>query len=89
MQNLLSAMKKGSRIVLNEGVLPEPLTLERSEERIAWVMDMETITTFNARKRPLEDSKKLCRDAHPGLKLRPALKPAASIMSIMKLVLEE
>ncbi|KAJ1709113.1 putative O-methyltransferase [Aspergillus flavus] len=89
MQNPLPAMKKGSRIILNEGVLPEPLTLERGEERSTWIMDMEMITTFNARKRPLEDSKKLCRDVHPGLKLRHGLKPAASIMSIMKLVLEE
>lgn len=35
LQNLLPVMKKGSRVILNEGVLPEPLSLGRSEERIA------------------------------------------------------
>ncbi|KAE8329603.1 hypothetical protein BDV39DRAFT_213726 [Aspergillus sergii] len=89
LQNLLSAMKKGSRVILNEGVLPEPLTLGRSEERIARIIDIEMITTFNARERPLEDWKTLCRDAHPGLRLRRIFKPAGSIMSIMEFVLEE
>ncbi|QRD92482.1 putative O-methyltransferase [Aspergillus flavus] len=89
LQNFLPAMKKGSRIILNVGVLPEPLTLGRSEERIARIMDMEMITTFNARESPLEDWKKPCGDAHPALKLRRIFKPTGSIMSIMEFVLEE
>ncbi|RAQ45435.1 O-methyltransferase [Aspergillus flavus] len=89
LQNLLPATKKGSRVILNEGGLSEPLTMGRSEERIARIMDMEMITTFDARERPLEDWKKLCRDAHLGLKLRRIFKPAGSIMSIMEFVLEE
>ncbi|OOF90715.1 hypothetical protein ASPCADRAFT_211898 [Aspergillus carbonarius ITEM 5010] len=89
LQNLLPVMKKGSRVILNEGVLPEPLSLGRSEERIARIMDMEMITTFNARERPLDDWKKLCQDAHPGLKLQRSFKPAGSIMSIMEFVMEE
>lgn len=52
-------------------------------------MDMEMITTFNARERPLDDWKKLCQDAHPGLKLQRSFKPAGSIMSIMEFVMEE
>ncbi|KAK1146254.1 hypothetical protein N8T08_003344 [Aspergillus melleus] len=83
LQNILPAMKKGSRVILNEGVLPEPLTLAKGEERIARIMEMEMITTFNARERPLEDWKKLCQGAHPGLKLQRFYKPAGSIMSIM------
>lgn len=53
------------------------------------IMDMEMITTFNARESPLEDWKKPCGDAHPALKLRRIFKPTGSIMSIMEFVLEE
>lgn len=34
-KNLVPALRKGSRIIINDGVLPEPNTLPRVEERIA------------------------------------------------------
>ena len=34
-QKLVPAMQNGSRLLINEGVLPEPNTLPRGEERIA------------------------------------------------------
>lgn len=34
-QSTIPAMKNGCRLIINDGVLPEPNTLPRSEERIA------------------------------------------------------
>ncbi|PYI06965.1 hypothetical protein BO78DRAFT_429259 [Aspergillus sclerotiicarbonarius CBS 121057] len=77
------------RAVLNSTVAPTARSVQDLNLGDRDIMDMEMITTFNARERPLEDWKRLCQDAHPGLKLRRSFKPAGSIMSIMEFVLEE
>ncbi|KAL1987596.1 hypothetical protein VTN96DRAFT_3196 [Rasamsonia emersonii] len=87
-KNLVPALRKGSRIIINDGVLPEPNTLPRVEERIARIMDLEMMTTFNARERPLADWVKLCSDADPRLKLRRVSKPEGSVMSILEFVFD-
>lgn len=51
-------------------------------------MDLEMMTTFNARERPLADWVKLCSDADPRLKLRRVSKPEGSVMSILEFVFD-
>ncbi|KAL4952517.1 S-adenosyl-L-methionine-dependent methyltransferase [Aspergillus filifer] len=84
LKSLVPAMRNGARLIINDGVLPEPNTLPRSEERIARIMDLEMMTTFNARERPLSDWVKLCADADARFKLRSVSKPEGSNLSILE-----
>lgn len=52
------------------------------------IMDLEMLTTFNARERPLADWVGLCAEADNRLKLRSVSKPEGSIMSILEFVYE-
>lgn len=52
-------------------------------------MDLEMLTTFNARERPLGDWIKLCQNADSRLKFRAISKPKGSVMSIMEFVFED
>ncbi|GAD92073.1 hypothetical protein AN5415.2 [Paecilomyces variotii No. 5] len=88
-KNLVPAMKKGSRLIINDGVLAEPNTLPTIEERISRIMDLEMMTTFNARERPLADWVKLCSDADSRLKLRSISRPEGSVLSILEFVFDE
>ncbi|KAL5041838.1 hypothetical protein BDW71DRAFT_157729 [Aspergillus fruticulosus] len=87
-KNLIPAMRPGSRLIINDGVYPEVNTLPKGEERIARIMDLEMLTTFNARERPLADWVKLCADADSRLKLRSVSKPEGSVMSILEFVFD-
>jgi 6-hydroxytryprostatin B O-methyltransferase len=51
-------------------------------------MDLEMLTTFNARERPLADWVSLCAEADNRLKLHSVSKPEGSIMSILEFVYE-
>ncbi|KAL4816688.1 S-adenosyl-L-methionine-dependent methyltransferase [Aspergillus spinulosporus] len=88
-KNLIPAMRQGARLIINDGVYPEVNTLPKGEERIARIMDLEMLTTFNARERPLADWVKLCADADRRLKLRSVSKPEGSVMSILEFVFDE
>ncbi|KAL2824231.1 S-adenosyl-L-methionine-dependent methyltransferase [Aspergillus cavernicola] len=87
-QSLIPAMQNGSRLLINDGVYPEPNTLSRGEEKIARIMDLEMLTTFNARERPLADWVQLCASADSRLTLRSVSKPNGSVMSILEFVFE-
>lgn len=52
-------------------------------------MDLEMLTTFNARERPLADWIKLCENADSRLKFRTVSKPEGSVMSILEFVFED
>lgn len=52
-------------------------------------MDLEMLTTFNARERPLTDWVKLCENADSRLKFRAISKPEESVMSILEFVFED
>ncbi|KAL4923597.1 S-adenosyl-L-methionine-dependent methyltransferase [Aspergillus undulatus] len=88
LRSLVPAMGNGARLLINDGVLPEPNTLPRGEERIARIMDLEMMTTFNARERPLADWVKLCSDADSRFKLRSVSKPDGSNLSILEFVFD-
>lgn len=52
-------------------------------------MDLEMLTTFNARERPLMDWVKLCENADSRLKFRAISKPQGSVMSILEFVFDD
>ncbi|KAL4893186.1 S-adenosyl-L-methionine-dependent methyltransferase [Aspergillus ambiguus] len=86
---LIPSMRNGSRLVINDGVLPEANSVPRSEERIARIMDLEMLTTFNARERPLADWVKLVSNTDTRLKFRAVSKPEGSVMSVLEFVFED
>ncbi|EON68389.1 hypothetical protein W97_07647 [Coniosporium apollinis CBS 100218] len=88
LENLVPALKDGARLIVMDGVLPEPNTLPKSEERIIRIMDMEMMTTFNAREREIEDWRALFTKSDPRLKLRNVVKPSGSVNSTMEVIFE-
>jgi 6-hydroxytryprostatin B O-methyltransferase len=52
-------------------------------------MDMEMMTTFNARERPLADWVKLCSGVDSRLKLHSVSKPEGSVLSILEFVFDD
>lgn len=52
-------------------------------------MDLEMMTMFNARERPLADWVKLCSDADNRLKLRSISRPEGSVLSVMEFILDD
>lgn len=52
-------------------------------------MDLEMLTTFNARERPLTDWVRLCQNADDRLKFRGVSKPEGSVMSVLEFVFED
>ena len=59
LQALIPALKKGAKVILNDGVMPEPGKLPPSMERLNRVRDMAMMLMFNARERMESDWKDL------------------------------
>ena len=83
---LVPAMKPGSRLIVVDGVLPPPNTMPSSEERLIRIMDLEMMTTFNAKEREIEDWTSLFAQADPRLKLHNVIRPPGSVNSILEVV---
>ncbi|KIX06362.1 uncharacterized protein Z518_04338 [Rhinocladiella mackenziei CBS 650.93] len=89
LKNLLLAFKPNSRLLVMDGVLPEPGSMPTSEERLIRVMDLEMMTNFNAKERDLDDWRNLFVKADPRLKVVKVVKPPGSVNSIIEAALEE
>lgn len=84
---LVPALKRGSRLIVMDGVLPAPNTIPPSEERLLRIMDMKMMT-FNAKERELEGWIKLFAGADPRLRLKYVTKPPGSANSILEVVFD-
>ena len=89
LRNLVSALQNGSRIVVMDGVMPEPNVLPKSEERIMRIMDLEMMTTFNAKERERADWEALYSAADARLKLKSVVRPEGIAQSVMEVVFDE
>ncbi|KAK8049263.1 O-methyltransferase-like protein [Apiospora phragmitis] len=78
LQSLVPALRKGARIIINNGMLPEPGTLSYVDERSIRTLDVVMLTVTNSRERELNDWRKLFRDADPRYKFLRAWKPSKS-----------
>ncbi|KAF8850350.1 S-adenosyl-L-methionine-dependent methyltransferase [Acephala macrosclerotiorum] len=77
---LIPALKKGARIVINDGTLPEPGTAGYVEERSMRTMDLFMQVTVNAREREVDDWAELFKQADERFKFLKAWKPEKSRM---------
>lgn len=88
LKSMVPALKSGSRLIVMDGVLPEPNTIPKSEERIIRIMDIEMTTTFNAGERERESWEALFAMADERLRLKNVKKPLGSISSVMEVIFE-
>ena len=86
---LVPAMRPGSRLIVTDGILPPPNTMPPSEERLIRIMDLEMMTSFNAKEREIEDWTSLFAQADPRLKLHNVIKPPGSVNSIFEFVFDQ
>lgn len=77
---LRPALRKGAKVVINDGTLPEPLTASYLQERNIRTMDAFNQVTVNAREREIDDWSELFRLADERYKFTGAWKPENSHM---------
>jgi hypothetical protein len=80
LQALIPALRKGSRIIVNDGALPEPGTVSYLEEKTARTMDAFMQVTVNAREREGDDWRALFRRADERFSVVRIWKPEGSAL---------
>lgn len=87
LRNLKPALKRDSRIVIMDTVLPLPGTTSLLHERQLRVRDLTMQQVFNAKERELEDWVQLVADA--GLKIVDVVQPTGSAMGLLHVALND
>ncbi|KAE8329587.1 hypothetical protein BDV39DRAFT_213720 [Aspergillus sergii] len=77
---LIPVLKKGAKIVINDGVIPDPGTVPWMEYRSMRCMDLLCLSVSNAGERALDDWRDLFKAADPRFKFLNAWKPPKSTM---------
>jgi 6-hydroxytryprostatin B O-methyltransferase len=88
-QNVVPAMKKGSRIIVMDGVMPEVGEISNFVLRMNTSMDLQMMAAFNAKERRKEDWTKLFHEADKRLTVKGFQQPPGSALSLIEVVLEE
>lgn len=84
LQALIPALRKGSRVLINDGALPEPGTAGYIEERTMRTMDLFMQVTVNAREREADDWAQLFKQADARFKCNRVWCPEGSRMSFIE-----
>jgi hypothetical protein len=84
LQALRPALRKGAKVVINDGALPEPRTAGYVEERSMRTMDLFMQVTVNAREREADDWRVLFERADERYKFEKIWKPEGSRMWFME-----
>ncbi|KAI9729538.1 MAG: hypothetical protein M1834_006734 [Cirrosporium novae-zelandiae] len=84
LRSLIPALKPGARIVINDGVLPEPNTDSAWDEKITRTMDLVMLTLLNAQERTVSEWKSLFERADPRYKFLGASHPDGCRMWIIE-----
>jgi len=81
---LVPAMKPGARLLINDGILPEPGSIGRKEEKSIRTMDLIQFVVVNGREREVEDWKSLLKQADERFEFLKAWKPEKSHMWLIE-----
>ncbi|CZR64269.1 related to sterigmatocystin 7-O-methyltransferase precursor [Phialocephala subalpina] len=84
LQSLVPALKPGARVLINDGILPEPGTVGGMEEKSIRTMDLLQFVTCNGREREVQDWKDLFRQADERFQFSKAWKPEKSHMWLIE-----
>ncbi|QKX63471.1 uncharacterized protein TRUGW13939_10641 [Talaromyces rugulosus] len=83
---LVPALRQGSRLVINDYVLPEVGTMSLTKERAVRDMDLIMLTLFNAREREEADWIELFRKADPRFSVVRIWTPEGATMAIIEVL---
>lgn len=86
LRQLIPALKKGARVVINDHCLPEPNTESPHDEKIIRTMDLVMLTLLNAQERTEGEFRKLFKDADPRFVFKGVTRPEGCRMSIVEAV---
>lgn len=87
LQNLVSSMKPGARIVVMDTILPLPGTVPAPQEAALRVRDLTMAQSFNSNERERSDWIELFASTSPPLRLNKECQPTGSVMAVMELIL--
>ncbi|KAL3422651.1 o-methyltransferase [Phlyctema vagabunda] len=88
LRQLIPALKKGARIVINDHCLPEPNTQSPRDEKIMRTMDLVMLTLLNAQERTEEEFRSLFAQADSRFAFKGVTQPEGCRMSIIEAVWE-
>nr|QKG86290.1 O-methyltransferase [Aspergillus sp. FM242] len=88
LKRLLPALKKSTRIIIMDTVLPRPGSIPSAEERLLRARDMTMLQAFNSLERDLDDWKELLKGVDERLSLVNVVQPVGSVMSAMEVAFE-
>jgi 6-hydroxytryprostatin B O-methyltransferase len=88
LQQLVPAMRRGSRIVIMDSVLPRPGSIPSTKERLLRVRDLTMLQVFNSCERDLDDWTQLLSLADKRLRLTHVAQPRGSVMSLLTVTLD-
>ncbi|KAK8123895.1 hypothetical protein PG999_003813 [Apiospora kogelbergensis] len=83
LRNHIPALRKGTKIVINDNVLPEPGVMSNWQENRLRSMDLTMTEIQNSHERELDDWKQIIRTASPGFVFQWAKQPPGSNLWIM------
>ncbi|KAH8588090.1 S-adenosyl-L-methionine-dependent methyltransferase [Bisporella sp. PMI_857] len=86
LRQLIPALKRGARVVINDHCLPEPGQESLWDEKIIRTMDLVMLTLLNAQERMAGDFEELFKEADPGFKFLGVARPEGCRMSIVEAV---
>lgn len=88
-QNVVPVMKRGSRIIVMDALMPELGETSNFVLRMNTSMDLQMMAVFNAKERTKGDWIELFRQADERLIVKEIRQPRGSILSLIEVVLEE
>ena len=86
LKQLIPALKKGARVMINDHCLPEPNTESLWDEKIMRTMDLVMLTLLNAQERTEGEFRELFEKVDPGFRFVGVTRPKGCRMSIVEAV---
>jgi 6-hydroxytryprostatin B O-methyltransferase len=88
LRRLVPAMKKESRMIIMDTVLPRPGTVPAVQESLLRAREMTMLQSFNSAERDIDDWKTLLKAADPRLNIANVVQPVGSIMAVIEVILD-
>lgn len=88
LRNLIPALKPGARVLINEGVLPQPGEVNPWDEKIIRSLDLCMMATFNSKERTVSEWDGLFQTADRRFRFLGAKRPSQGLLWIIEAVWE-
>ncbi|KAI4256548.1 MAG: hypothetical protein LQ352_002044 [Teloschistes flavicans] len=89
LNQLVPAMKTGTRVLINEIILPEPNTLPLLRERRLRTLDVNMLTWFNSREREKDDWIRIWQSVDKRFRFVDAWTPEGAALGIIEAIWED